>query len=1009
MTIQSNFTDMDTGPAGLMNEQTFNEALAVALRNRRKAWRDDETLIISERQRVFDDDTRARPDILVKSLDFYPIVVEVEFGSPAIADARGRLGKSAAGMPGLVRSAIAVGVPPEVRRWSNDFLAERLTQPDGLELQFVVLSSDISGDLQEPPLMEDGIHKWPDVDTISGTVDDLAILCEYAAAPQGLVSRTTDEVSARIRSQADYLYRALPPGVAEEIAHQLGQQQGLQGLRLACCIWLTSLRLQSLLASKSSSLRKNGLQTVAQLLTTSGNVLLLSDLRRERDKILEVNYSSIFSAARIALDDRIPIAAGSDVLTELSGLAERITALRLGNRIDFAGELFPKLLDDREEIAAHYTLPETAELLAQLAAMRVAPEDWASADAVSALRIADFACGTGTLLRAAYRHARYRHEARGGDSQDLHKRMMEQSITGLDINSLASHMTAAALSTTEIETEYDSAHIAAVDVISGKTGSLELIEEEQITDVTGEQARTATTHAAAPTFIPVPHNSHDLVIQNPPYSRARGDRKLFDITGITEKQRKRSLKRLSKIRDRLRADGNEITDGQAGLGADFFALADRKLKRGGVFASVLPLTAARAESWEGFRKALESEYRDITTIAVTPHEGAMLSADTHMNEMLIVATKGTAKGATSGANNDRAAPSILNINLNTYPQTIMEAFWFAKLMREIDASERSSGTIIGGGERIGSWTLTNSLSPGFPWFAAGMQNHILAATAGSLLNSQLYSPGDLQSWELSIPMTALRDVVDIGPTHHLIGHVRNAREEIGAFTFDPVAPLEVQVSPYLALWAADGESQTTMRALPTHNGEIATNDEGLLRRMLDQRSDLFISRNLRTTSQALAAARTPEPVMGGRAWTSLMSNEGDVKSALLIWCNSTLGLLIRNCYAQTTQQGRATMQVRALYDFPVPDFTANTAGGERARSVARNRIEELSALRLQPAAYSFHDASRHRIDEVTLEMLGLDGDDLAARAVANLRYQLCREPSVHGGSSTIMRALGIIQ
>ena len=478
MTTQSNFPDMDTGQSGLMHEQTFNEALADALRSRRKSWRDDESLIVAERQQVFDDDRRARPDILVKSEDFYPIVVEVEFGNPAISDARGRLGKSVAGMPGLVRSAIAVGVPSEVRRWSSGLLKERLAQPNGLELQYVILSSDISGDLQEPPLLEDAIHVWPEIDSIGGTVDDLAILCEYAAAPQGLVSRITEEISGRIRSQADYLYRALSPGVSDEIAQRLGQQQGLQGLRLACCIWLTSLRLHNLLAAKAPSLQEKKLQTIAQLLTTGGNVLMLSDLRREWDKILDVNYSSIFNTARIALDDRIPTAAGSDVLTELSGLADRITALRLGNRIDFAGELFPRLLDDREEIAAHYTLPETAELLGQLAVSRVTADEWASADAVSALRIADLACGTGTLLRAAYRHVRYRHEAGGGDSEDLHRRMIERSLTGLDINSLASHMTAAALSTTEIETEYRNSHIAAVDVIGGKTGSLELIENE---------------------------------------------------------------------------------------------------------------------------------------------------------------------------------------------------------------------------------------------------------------------------------------------------------------------------------------------------------------------------------------------------------------------------------------------------------------------------------------------------------------------------------------------------
>ena len=40
--------------------------------------------------------------------------------------------------------------------------------------------------------------------------------------------------------------------------------------------------------------------------------------------------------------------------------------------------------------------------------------------------------------------------------------------------------------------------------------------------------------------------------------------------------------------------------------------------------------------------------------------------------------------------------------------------------------------------------------------------------------------------------------------------------------------------------------------------------------------------------------------------------------ALAVWLNSTLGNLLRTCYAQTTQQGRATMQVKAIADSPSP-------------------------------------------------------------------------------------------
>ena len=81
----------------------------------------------------------------------------------------------------------------------------------------------------------------------------------------------------------------------------------------------------------------------------------------------------------------------------------------------------------------------------------------------------------------------------------------------------------------------------------------------------------------------------------------------------------------------------------------------------------------------------------------------------------------------------------------------------------------------------------------------------------------------------------------------MIGHIRGAREAIGTFTFDAITP---DVLPtYPALWAADAESQTRMLVAPTHDGEPATDDEGELRQMLFQRSDLFISRNLRLTSQ----------------------------------------------------------------------------------------------------------------------------------------------------------------
>ena len=979
--------------AGLMHEQTFNEALAQALRQRRQLWRTDPNSVLAERLRTLADATRERPDILVAPPDIYPVIIEVEFDEPAFADARRKLGRLIAGTTDRVRAAIAVGAPEEVRGWSTDQLRARLAQPDGVALRLAILYAGPSG-------TDAGASVWPETGYVTGSVDDLAVMCEYASAPPLLVAATADDVAARIHNLADYLYRSMPPGVAGAIAATLGQRDDVQGLRMACCIWLTSLRLHNLLAANSPALQNAGLQTIARIRAANLGALSLSALRREWDRILAVNYGSIFNTARTALDDRMPIEQGVRVMEQLAEMADNITALRLGSHVDFAGELFPKLLDDREETAAHYTLPETAELLARLAVARLHRPDWSDAAAVANLRIADLACGTGTLLRAAYRQIRQRHETAGGSSAHLHRTMMEQSITGLDINALASHMTAAGLSSAEIATEYHTARIASVAVLGGKTGSLELIEEEQITDVTGQTVQTATANGSAPTMLPVPHHSMDLVIQNPPYSRARGERALFDVSGIDDKQRRRSVKRLTHIRNALRAAGNEVTDGQAGMGADFSALADRKLQDGGIFATVLPLTAAHAESWEGFRRTIENQYRDLTAIAFSAHESAMMSADTNMNEMLLIATK--------RAENDNAGrDGVLCVNLEIPPASDAQAFWYANVINRIDHTGLRGDAIHISSRfrnRIGSWVQLGTPQPGFPWFAVGMRNHYLASVVAELIDGRLYFPDSRERWDFSLPAATLDRVVGIGPTHHLIGH-RRGREAIGAFAFDPIRPGEIPTYP--ALWSAEAERQRSILTVPTHEGHPAITDEDRLRQMLAQRSDLFISRNLRLTSQALAAARTERLMMGGSSWTALLSDDDGTKSALAIWLNSTLGLMVRTCYAQTTHTGRARLQIRGLAGFPVPDFAADNDAGAQARAIARQHIAELTALELQPASYAFRDANRHRIDAVALAMAGLGENQQAIAAIDALRQQWCREPSVHGGNRALMQALGI--
>lgn len=346
---------------------------------------------------------------------------------------------------------------------------------------------------------------------------------------------------------------------------------------------------------------------------------------------------------------------------------------------------------------------------------------------------------------------------------------------------------------------------------------------------------------------------------------------------------------------------------------------------------------------------------------------------------------------------------ILCINISDIPASVAEAYWFAGVLNGINPNGAPGGVIAESGGQIGSWSRITPLKPGFPWFAVGMRNHHLVSIVAQLLAGRLYSPSDRQSWQFSLPITTLDQLAGIGPTHHLVGHIRDAREKIGAFTFDAIKPGEIPIHP--ALWVANHQTQRHILVSPTHEGQPVSGRDDEQIKMLAQRSTLFISRGLRMTSQALAAARTDYPVMGGASWNALQTDDDSVKAALAIWLNSTLSLIVRTAYAQTTQQGRASMQINALGGFPVPDFAADSDAGARARAAAARLWAELAGLELAPASYAFRDANRHRLDAAALELLGLGGNAAATNAVALLRDLWCREPSVHGGNQQIMAAL----
>lgn len=112
-------------------------------------------------------------------------------------------------------------------------------------------------------------------------------------------------------------------------------------------------------------------------------------------------------------------------------------------------------------------------------------------------------------------------------------------------------------------------------------------------------------------------------------------------------------------------------------------------------------------------------------------------------------------------------------------------------------------------------------------------------------------------------MVALEDVFEVGPTHHLIGHLPGG-QAIGAFELFPVEGSSDAIGNHRSLWAAESTAQKTLRLLPTHRAFVNERNDAQ-RKMWRTRSELHYARNMRWTSQALLAATTKNKTMGGRA------------------------------------------------------------------------------------------------------------------------------------------------
>ena len=481
-------------------ETTINTELGKLLCSKNPHWVLGKTLL-TECSDVILGSAGSRIDILVHPKGGQSVAIETEFrqGPQVEREALSRLGKAIKPSQEIIECAMAVAMPSELRD-SVDYL-------DRAEFKF----STHQLDEQNAPI------RWPTNDWITGKIDRLTDAIEYISLSERRLQIGAKKLEETIEGVAGILLRDADQSTLNSIANVLYQKSSEQTVRMAVAMLMNAVVFHCSIEDQDE---------FPKICEIRDQDFSASSIERVWNRILDINYWPIFSVAKKILR-RIPVRLVRRVFTQLNEAAEHLVGLGSGTFHDLSGRVFQRLIVDRKFLATFYTLPASAQLLAELAVDRL-KVDWSDREAICNLRIADFSCGTGALLSAVQRDLYRRFRRSGGNDMTIHRYMLEHALIGLDIMPASTHITASMLSSPYPKVTYGSSmiHTLPYGSANGFTsiGSLDLLDGDYIPVLFDRYSPKVTRIEGSASDqdrrdLELPDGLCDLVIMNPPFTR----------------------------------------------------------------------------------------------------------------------------------------------------------------------------------------------------------------------------------------------------------------------------------------------------------------------------------------------------------------------------------------------------------------------------------------------------------------------------------------------------------
>lgn len=926
------------------------------------------------------------PDLIVQMPYRLRIIIETEFGEPAVSDAINRLGyqfDDSSALP--LRNVLAVGIPQHLSELPISDLDEALVSEDTQFLLQIVTGSH--SDEPSPRLTPES--------PVLASLQDLVQYAWLASIPQPYTAAILADVIAKLTAAQRELAAELEPydsatksllssrydssraRDSDRVATDPSQMLAVAGNVVGTLASMVQLHL---------NLREpgGGLPDITPL--SAPQLWKLTDPRDAiTDEVAKVwreiehrDYKPLSSLAADVLEDNIlsPL-LGRTLRAIYTTIRDSITS-GISATTNVAAEIWQAMIPDRNQRAAYYTKPITAELLANITTARLQNPGEA--------RYNEICAGTGTLARATEENIRFRHYAKHpgnpNDKESIHSKRMAHKILLTDVNQQSVTVATANMASLEPQTPYDA---SAIFAITSEGGSLNFLTERGVSDM---GHLMIGSYGDRSDMLTIDGLRADICNNNDPYFRAgaeAGDRNPISQSAMQE-YRRLANKRVPTV-----------ANATAGLATFMHVIEHELLVKGGVHGKVLPLSAAHTVSYSGLRRNLENDYKDVLVISTSAGTGASMSQDTSIQEMLVIGTK---------VSEGKGDKSVTCINLTRGFDSKFEAKMFAKAIQRANESDQEAADIIVG-KPVGSYARMHDLGRGDPWYLVGIAGDF-ATLACHASHGNLWHPSTGATTTYSLPMTTMDQIVNLGISDARIGRADDSPSPRGAFRVRPRRDASRQ--EVMSLWTADARTQNSLTCEPTHYC-ISRGDAPAATKVLETASRFHISAELRVSSQAVASAYTADPVLGGAGWISLLTDQDGLGEAITLFLNSTFGLIIRVTYGQSAHVGRARIGVQAAAKHPIPDFSQDTEAAQNARRIALDKFDKLRTLPLKRISLAAIDAHRIAIDQTVAQMLGLPNDSTTESLLDSHRRLMCSQTAVHANvreTASQLAAAGIL-